>query len=108
MFQRQELLTAAALLAVHLVPFIGQIIPRRREQKGTEPTPRAIRRAEQTFFQEPREKALSKILRVVLAVPTPPDEIVKRLPVLSAEAIQRRHGLPSCGCSRARYYAPMS
>ncbi len=84
-FQRKELLAAAPLLAVCPIPFVGEIILQRREQKGAEPAPFAIGCFDRMFLQEAREKTLSQVLRVVLVAVSSVNEPAELVAVMFGE-----------------------
>ena len=61
----------------------------RRQQKGAELSLFAGQVREKIFLQQPREKCLRQILRVLLGVTAPADVGVKRKPVGPAQFLQR-------------------
>jgi hypothetical protein len=79
---------AAAFLGFGLVPFVGEKMFQRRQQKRTEPSFGGIRAGELFFLQQPREKFLGQILRVVWTVPLPSHKGVNWKPVAAAKFFQ--------------------
>ena len=90
---RNQNLSAAALLRLRLVPFVREKMFQRREQERTEAALRAIHLGEIIFRQQPREKFLRQILRVVRVVALPPHERINRRPVRAAKFLQRNTGM---------------
>ena len=82
-------LSAAAFLRPGLVPFVGEEMFQCRQQERTEPAAVAVHAGELIFFQQPREKFLGQILRVVRIMSLPPHKSVNRKPVGAAELFQR-------------------
>jgi len=70
-------LSAAAFLRPGLVPFVGEEMFQRRQQERTEPAAVRVHAGELIFFQQPREKFLGQILRVVRIMSLPPHKSVK-------------------------------
>src|SRR5262249_47503146 len=79
--QRQNGLTAAALLRSDFLPFAREKIIHRRQHEGTKASALRICAGERLPLQESREKFLSEILGIVRIVTTAPDINVKRVPV---------------------------
>src|SRR5262245_39309525 len=81
-------MTALALLPVSAVPFFGEEMFERSQQKGAELS-FAAELADEFVFHEPREKLLRQVLGVLCAAALAADISVKRIPVSAAERFQR-------------------
>jgi hypothetical protein len=77
--------TTAAFQCVFPVPNIDDVIFQRREQKATELAPRAVGLRINLVLQEVGKKSLHQILGVRRGKTAPPNEAVKRWPVIATE-----------------------
>src|SRR4051812_32111752 len=83
-------LPAAPLLSSRLLPLVHQKMLERLQKERAKSAAIRIRQSQIFLFQEPREKFLSGILRVMRTLPLPANVNVKRIPI---GATQRLEGL---------------
>jgi hypothetical protein len=70
-----------------MLPFIGEKVFQRGEQKGAEAATLLSHRR-QVFLEQNREEGLRQILRIVRSMAAPPHISIERIPVSPAELVQ--------------------
>jgi hypothetical protein len=76
-----------------LVPFVGEEMFHRRQQKRPKPSPMLISLGQPVPLQHPGKELLGEVLGVVRIVAGAPDEGVERIPVSGTEFFQGGLGL---------------
>ena len=99
--------TAAALLALRLVPFVREKMFQRRQQERAKAPPLRAQPFEIILGEKPREERLHRIFGVLLRVPASPDVGVEWKPITATKLLQRVIGLRRVPFARREHDRPM-
>lgn len=103
----QQDLTATALGGCRPIPFVGQEVLERCQQKGPELALGGTHRLQAAPAQQMGEKTLRQVLRVGNVAAEPADVGVERLPVDTAQRLQCLRALLGTRVARGQNDAPV-
>lgn len=73
---------AAALLGSGSIPFVGQVVPKRREQEGTKAPALSLQTSERLPLDQSRKESLRNVLCIRRRVAAAPHERIERAPIV--------------------------
>src|SRR6267154_6188991 len=88
----EQCLASTALLCARFVPLVGQKMLQRSQKIRSKSPLGGMHRPEVILFQEPREKCLSQVLRILGAVAFAPHERINRQPISLTQSLERASG----------------